>query len=99
VSPNTSPTSTILPCSEGVRHDRDHFDLSEGEARDALNWIRRDRRLTTRPGLTKIGTDTIERPLVLFQYDHDDEKGRLVCVTTVGFYHFNKATEAWDDKT
>jgi len=89
----------ILPCSEGVRHDRDHFDLSEGEARDALNWIRRDRRLTTRPGLTKIGTDTIERPLALFQYDHDDENGRIVCVTTIGFYLWDKATSAWVDKT
>jgi len=90
----------ILPCSEGVRRDRDYFDLSEGEARDALNWIRRDRRLITRPGLTKTGTDTVsEVPLALFQYDHDDENGRIVMVTTAGFYHWNKSTEQWDDKT
>lgn len=100
MSPNASPTTLILPTTEGVRRDRDFFDLAEGEARDALNWLRRNRRLQTRPGLTKIGSDTIgERPLKLFQYDHDDEDGRIVCVTTVGFYHFNKTTDVWDDKT
>lgn len=100
MSPSASPTTTILPCSDGVRPDRDYFDLSEGEARESMNWIRRNRLLQTRSGVTKLGTDAIsERPLGIFQYDHDAEAGRIVCVTTVGFYHWNKGTESWDDKT
>lgn len=89
----------ILPCTEGVRRDRDWFDLSEGEARDSLNWIRRDRRLITRPGLTSVGDPIGEYPLALFQYDHEDEIGRIICITTAGFYHYNNGTNSWDDKT
>jgi hypothetical protein len=89
----------ILPTSEGVRRDRDMFDLAEGEARDAQNWIRREKRVMIRPGLTYWSSDSIERPLAILQYDHDDEAGRIVCLTTVGFYHFNRSTLVWDDKT
>ena len=97
---NTSPAAVIAPTYDGVRRDRDYFDLSQSEARDALNWIRRDRWLRVRPGVTARGNDTLsEYPLALFQYDHDDESGRIVCVTDDGFHAFNATTEAWVDKT
>lgn len=100
MSPNLNPTTVILPTSDGVRRDVDYFDLAETEARDALNWTRRQGRLITRTGFTKIGSDEIEeRPLALFQYDHGDEDGRIICITTAGFYHWNTGTDSWDDKT
>jgi hypothetical protein len=98
--PSFDPAVVIPPPVEGTRYDRDHLDLAESEMRQSKNWIRRNGRLITRPGISLVeSSDAIgETPTSIIQYTHPDEDGRIV-VATVDGWHLWNGDGTWTDIT
>jgi hypothetical protein len=98
--PSVHPQIPLPLPLQGIRPDVDDFHIPPDALRStSYNWLLRDGKIVTRPGLTTYGPATTGRPTGIFSYRDHNQNYKLVMATTTGWWSYSTVTDSWTDIT
>lgn len=99
--PSIHPKTQLPLPINGTRADIDDFHIPPDSLRStSYNWLFRNGKLVTRPGLTALGQAVgggASVPLAIISYFDNSDTYRLVQAHNDRWYAFNDSTSQWDD--
>ena len=97
--PSIHPKIQLPLPVQGIRADLDDFHLPPDALRStSYNWLLRDGKMVTRPGLTTFANDPgTARPTAAIFFRDVNNTSHLVHATDTNWWRYDSSTNTWDD--